>query len=195
MQSPAGSSRLLWGLLAVLAAWGVYLAIGATGVFTDAGLFDARRSLIVLACSASFLGFWSWILVRSRRNSAAPLETSLAAPLNLPSVMSTCCIAAAYALWTAAWVAWARGNPANLTFVLGWISVALFATAAVMALIGLSDPRRDRAKLWGLLTLGLLLVACVGLIIQVRHFANSQRGTSPQVQCAPARQAPMSQPR
>ena len=49
-----GSQRLLAGLLIVLAAWGIYLAIGATGIFTDVGLFDARRSAIVLACSAAF---------------------------------------------------------------------------------------------------------------------------------------------
>ena len=71
-------------------------------------------------------------------------------------------------------MAWRSGNPANLTFVLGWISVGLFGVAAILALIGLSDPRRERGKLWGLLTLVLLLAAGVGLIVQVRHYAESQ---------------------
>ena len=50
--------RIQAGIVVALAVWGIYLAVGATGVFTDVGLFDLRRSMVVLACSALFLGFW-----------------------------------------------------------------------------------------------------------------------------------------
>ena len=57
------SRRLIAGLIVALAAWGIYLAVGATGQWTDVGLFDARRSAVVLACSALFLGTWVVVLV------------------------------------------------------------------------------------------------------------------------------------
>ena len=175
-----GSQRLLAGLLIVLAAWGIYLAIGATGIFTDVGLFDARRSAIVLACSAAFLGFWLGIL---RRPSATGRSDSADAgpPRNRASLASVGVIAAAYLLWVAAWVAWSRGNPANLTFVVGWLSTAGFAIAAILALIGLSDPARERGKLWGLLTLALLLLAAGAFVAQVRHFTAARDTTPPDI--------------
>jgi hypothetical protein len=170
---PATPRRLLWGLVAALAVWGIYLAIGATGVFTDVGLLDVRRSLIVLACSAAFLGGWMWIL----RRRTAPSSGSTISLRNWPSLLSLLAALAAYGLWPASWVAWRAANPAKLTFVFGWMSLGLFGIAAVLALIGLSDPRRGRGKLLGLLTLALLLVAAVGLVVQVRHYTAS-RGTA-----------------
>jgi nitrate reductase NapE component len=168
--SPHESRRLLRWLVIVIALWGIYLAVGATGAFTDVGLFDARRSVIVLACSAMFLGLWLVFLAR-RRRPAMRLERLQP---NRPSQASLLAILVAYALWGGAWAAWFRGNPMNLTFVLGWISLALFALSTILAIIGLSDPLRERGKLWGLLTLVLFLLAGVGLILQVRHYSRTQ---------------------
>lgn len=72
MNSPSNSSRAQLTLLIVitlaLAAWGVYLAIGAYfGGFGGENLaHDFRRSIVVLACMGLFLGGW-WILVLTRK--------------------------------------------------------------------------------------------------------------------------------
>jgi hypothetical protein len=163
---------LIPGLVVVLALWGIYLAIGATGVFTDVGLFDARRSAIVLACSAAFLGLWMVFLARrGRRGSSLPSDGSQP---NLASRASLVAVLLGYALWAGAWAAWLNGNPSNLTYILGWISLALFSLSALLAIIGLSDPLRERGKLLGLATLALLLLAAIGFILQVWRYAESQ---------------------
>ncbi len=68
--SPSDSTRpiLLIVLTVALAAWGIYLAIGAYfGGFGGENLaHDFRRSLVVLACMGVFLGIW-WTLVLTRK--------------------------------------------------------------------------------------------------------------------------------
>jgi hypothetical protein len=49
-------------LVAALAAWGLYHAIGAYS-FNQ----DVRRGLVVLACMALFLAFWLMLLKLRRR--------------------------------------------------------------------------------------------------------------------------------
>ena len=72
MNSPSNSSRAQLTLLIVitlaLAAWGIYLAIGAYfGGFGGENLaHDFRRSIVVLACMGFFLGGW-WTLVLTRK--------------------------------------------------------------------------------------------------------------------------------
>jgi hypothetical protein len=175
--TPFRPHRLLWGLVLALAAWGIYLAVGATGIFTDVGLFDARRSVIVLICSAAFLCGWLWLLLLRRRSPGAPSW-----PTNRCSLASLLCAVLAYGLWAGAWMAWDAGNPDNLNGILGWTSLGAFALSAVLALIGLSDPQRKRGKLAGLVTLGLLWIAIAGLIVQVRHFTSQQTRPLPPVQ-------------
>jgi hypothetical protein len=167
----SGSRRLVAGLVLALAAWGIYLAVGATGMFTDAGLFDTRRSLIVLGCSATFLAAWLLFLVRARVAAPPGIRTSR----NVCSAASLPLAALAYAVWSAAWAAWQRGNPHHLTQIFGWTSVVLFSLAAILAMIGLSDSQRVRWKLWGLVTLLLLLVAAAGFVWQVRSYSTRSR--------------------
>ena len=67
---PAGQARrLLWLVVAAIAAWGVYLAIGAYRGPTP-GATSAVRGLIVLGCFGAFLGAWMLLLLaRGRRLS------------------------------------------------------------------------------------------------------------------------------
>ena len=147
-------------LIGALAAWGIYLAIGATGLFTDDSLFDARRSIIVLTCSAVFLG--SWLLIMWFR----PVSHSVS-KTNWASIISLCVSLAAYGLWLTAHLVWRNGDGARSTTVLGWASFICFATSAVVALIGASDPRPRRGKLLGSVTLLLLLIAAGLFAFQV----------------------------
>ncbi len=166
--STPATRRLLWGLAGALAGWGIYLAIGATGIFTDVGLFDLRRSLIVLFCSGTFVGFWAWILTHRSGSTDTELR-------NWPSLVSLLVTCAAYLCWAAAWWAYRTAPDSPWTFVWGGVSTITFGIAAIAALVGLSDPRRVQGKLLGLLTLGLLLVAAVAFIVQVRHFTAPRR--------------------
>ncbi len=156
---PRQARRILVGLTIALAAWGIYLAIGATGAFLDSRLWDPRKSLIVIACSAGFLIFWWTILrIRARRTAAVPV-----APWNWPSVLS--CLVACLGLllgWVAARPTTPTAGPVDArTAWLGLTAAASLMGAAVLALIGASDPRPQRGKLLALLTFALLLGAIV----------------------------------
>jgi hypothetical protein len=59
------SRRLIVLLAAALAAWGLYLSIGAF-LFNH----DVRRGLIVFVCMTAFLGWWLLLVrYRTKRNS------------------------------------------------------------------------------------------------------------------------------
>jgi len=60
--SPPGAERILAGIMVALVVWGIFHALGAWTLN-----HDARRPLIVLACVASFLGFWLALLAARRR--------------------------------------------------------------------------------------------------------------------------------
>jgi hypothetical protein len=155
---PASQSRrIIAGLIAALLAWGIYVAIGATGLFTDEGLFDARRSVIVLICSAAFLG--SWLVILRFRGTASSEST-----INWSSIVSFCITLVGYGFWLSAHLVWRDGEGAQWTTRFGWTSLVCLGSSAVLALIGVSDPRPRRGKLLGLVTLVLLLLA-VGLFV------------------------------
>jgi hypothetical protein len=154
---PRQARRILTGLTIALAGWGIYLAIGATGAFLDSRLWDPRKSLIVITCSSGFLIFWWTILgIRARRKTAAPL-----APWNWPSVLS--CLVASLGLLFG-WLAMRPTAPGPIdarTAWLGLIAAGTLVAAAVLALIGASNPRPQRGKLLALLTFALLLGAII----------------------------------
>ena len=72
MQPNSDSIRVQKIVLSVLTvsllAWGSFHAIGAYfGGFGGENLqHDFRRSMVVLACMAAFLGFW-WLLILTRK--------------------------------------------------------------------------------------------------------------------------------
>lgn len=169
----------LQGLLAGLTLWGLYLAIGATGLFSRGQIAtDPRRSLIVFACSAIFLGSWYYILKRRRattgedREALALTETQ---SWNHASLASAAAAVIGYLLWGTAWLMWAQPASKYLTAPLGYLSALAFGAATIMALVGLSHPRRRKGQLVGALTLILLATAVVAFVIQVQSFS-ARRG-------------------
>jgi hypothetical protein len=60
------SRGLIVWLAAALAAWGLYLAVGAF-LFNH----DVRRGLLVFGCMAAFLGWWL-LLLRGRGKRSVP---------------------------------------------------------------------------------------------------------------------------
>ncbi len=70
------SRRLIVWLFVALAAWGVYLGVGAY-LYKQ----DVRRPLIVIGCVAAFLGVWLLLLIgRNRRGPRLPGGSSAAIP-------------------------------------------------------------------------------------------------------------------
>ncbi len=61
LERETGPGRIVL-LLAALAAWGLYHAVGAF-LFNR----DVRRGLVVLACMAAFLGWWVLLLAHRKR--------------------------------------------------------------------------------------------------------------------------------
>ncbi|GAA4431701.1 hypothetical protein [Bremerella cremea] len=63
---------LLGGIIAALAVWGIYLAIGSyLGMGEGTRAYDIRRGLMVIACMGGFLLFWGALLWnRNRRTNS-----------------------------------------------------------------------------------------------------------------------------
>ena len=59
---PKDAERLIAWIMGGLVVWGLFHAVGAW-TFNH----DARRPLVVLGCTAAFLGFWLTLLAARRR--------------------------------------------------------------------------------------------------------------------------------
>ena len=62
---PPGAEKIIRWIMAGVIGWGIMHAIGAWTLN-----HDARRPMVVLACVAAFLGFWSLLLASRRRRLA-----------------------------------------------------------------------------------------------------------------------------
>jgi hypothetical protein len=59
---PPGAEKIIRWIMIGIVIWGIAHAIGAWTLN-----HDARRPLVVLACVAAFLGFWTALLAARRR--------------------------------------------------------------------------------------------------------------------------------
>jgi hypothetical protein len=154
------STRRPLVLLAVaLGLWGLYLAVGATGVFVQRSLFDPRKSAIVVACVGAFLALWGFVL-RTRRGSATD-----AAVWSRAALSGLFLVTLAVAAWLAAVALW-PARPAVVTG-LGWFSALMIGAAVIAALIALSQPARLRGKFLALLPLLLAAAAVVAFWLRM----------------------------
>lgn len=63
------TTYLLGGIIAALALWGIYLAIGSyLGLGEKTRQYDIRRGLMVIGCMGTFLLFWGLLLWNRQRN-------------------------------------------------------------------------------------------------------------------------------
>ncbi|PQO31262.1 hypothetical protein C5Y96_13030 [Blastopirellula marina] len=66
--SSKSTTYLMAGVIAALALWGIYLAIGSyLGLAEGTRGYDIRRGVIVFACMAGFLMFWGVLLWNRQR--------------------------------------------------------------------------------------------------------------------------------
>ena len=166
------TKRMTLGIMLALVAWGIYLSIGATGIFLQESLMDARKSVIVAVCVALFLGLWGMALLGSRvtanrdRSSNDGPPTTEARIWSKPGIATLACGVAGIACWAAAIVTWNSVSPAATT-ILGWLAAVLVMGAAISGIIALSDRRRSRGKWFGFLGLIGFAGALIGFVARM----------------------------
>lgn len=158
------------GILIGLIVWGIYLAIGATGIFVQQTLLDPRKSGIVLFFVGLFLALW-FVVLKGRQAKTLLNEAALredvsgdALPVkrgwSLTGVTSLVLVLTGMCLWAIAVVTWKVASPYTTT-VLGWASAILMCVSASVGMVALAARGRRRGKWLGLLGLSL----CAGAFV------------------------------
>ena len=168
------NQRIVTGLMLALVVWGVCLAIGATGYFIQSSLTDVRKSLIVAACMAGFLGLWIYVLrsVEKRNASGATdSEAASAGPTadrawSKPGITSLVMQLLAAGLWMVAVTNYGKVSPVATT-ILGWSVAGLVMGAATSGMIALSNPGRLKGKWLGFCGLIQFPVALVVFVLRM----------------------------
>lgn len=149
--------RLLFGLMAALLVWGIYLAVGSFR-------HRAAQGALVLICSITFLTSWSLAMYgRSRRLQAT--EAKHQSAMNLASIFGFgCALIAASAYWFAIRTFDPQAMSASVSF--GWAALATVATGTVASMVGLSNPRPKGGKLAGLAALLFFVAIFLTFIVR-----------------------------
>lgn len=183
MSAVTSNKQITTGIVLSLALWGVYLAVGATGYFTDKSLMNPVKSLIVLAFVAMFLGLWAFVIratkhqtgqSHARLSESAKLtgESNAADPIqsipskrawNTPALGSVGAVAVGFVFWGIALATW-KSVSLEATTVLGWLAALSIVSACSLGMIALSDRKCLRGKWFGLLGLLGTIVAVIGFL-------------------------------
>ena len=155
--------RPLFFIIGALALWGIYLAAGATNLFTpNAAAFDLRKFFIVGACSAGYLAFWWGNMRLANRRQKKP---NTGPSTSISGVLALVLSIVAYALW-----AWAHQVSDELAMRIGLVVAALFGCSVVAAMIGISDRAPKSAKWTGTVAFVLFLLAIVLFVVQIQMY-------------------------
>ena len=160
------------GIMLALAAWGIYLAIGATGMFIQEDMMDARKSGIVISCVALFLGLWSIVLFSKRKPADQSSLSTVEAPVRSRPALSKAGMTTLGLLVTGvvAWlIAVAMWNQKALTATttLGWLAALCFTGSATAGIIALSAKTAARGKWFGLLGLIGFATAFIAFVVRM----------------------------
>jgi len=158
---PTSRRPICWLMLTVL-TWGVYLAFGVSRFARD--ISDSMwKGTIVCGCVVAFLGPWAVVLLVQRGPSvrSRDMESSETGPDAQRSRWSATCVASLVlaALAGACLVGYqidALGSRSSVAWSLAWTTLL---PALILAVIGLSDPRRRRGKWMAMVA----MMAIVGL--------------------------------
>lgn len=181
------------GIMSALVLWGIWLAVGATGMFIQEDMMDTRKSAIVVAFVALFLGLWAIVLFGSKSkwkrgdaagdpavvgeatsgtatsSSTATQASSSSSGATLPwsrsGLTTVGLLLAGVILWGSAILSW-QSSQLSLTTVLGWLAALCVTGSSTAGIIALSGKRRQRGKLLGFL--GLLGFAAAFVLFLMR---------------------------
>lgn len=168
------SWRMISGIMLALVAWGIYLAVGATGMFVQESMMDVRKSVVVVVCVAIFLGLWSVVLFGRKKpgvagqpptssdelgTEAQPAETEVASgrnagrlPLSRAGIAALLWVVFGVIFWVIAIATWQQVST-DVTTIFGWFAAFCVMASATSGMIALSDPTRRPGKWLGLLGL------------------------------------------
>ncbi len=153
-------------IMLALVAWGIYLAVGATGIFVQRSLFDLRKSFIVVTCMAGFLILWGIVLLCGRRPSSD--DSRIPARIwSRAGIASLAFSVIGFATWGSSIAAWKK-LPASAVTMIGWSAALLIMGSVIAALVSLSDPQPRRGKLLSFFSLLLFVAATVGFFVRMK---------------------------
>jgi len=150
-------------IMAGLVIWGLYVAVGVTGLGVQSSLFDPRKSLIVVVAVGLFLGLWGLALLAAKKRSAPAAHASR---WSKPGITSLGLVLLGFVVWQVAIAAWQQATTRTVT-ILGWLAALSMLASLVAALIGLSDPQSRRGKLLGLITMAFVGLAITGFFARM----------------------------
>ena len=151
-----------------LVAWGIYLGIGATGMFVQDSMLDPRKSIIVVVCVVMFLGLWGLVLFGAGNKSAG--QTSSASPTRRPvskaGLGTAACLLIGAGFWGASVVSW-NAQALSATTILGWLAALSFMGAATFGMIALSSKTAAKGKWLGFAGLVGFLVSLIVFVARM----------------------------
>ena len=168
------NKRITAAIMLALVIWGIYLAVGSTGYFTDASLMDSRKSVIVATCMTSFLAMWVFVLraVEKRKSNlqgpskAGITEPALGRAWSRAGLVTLGIGGLGLLLWGIAVTTF--GNVGLVvTTVMGWLAAVSMVGAATSGMIALSNPRAARGKWLGFMGLLLCAMSFIGFVVRM----------------------------
>lgn len=171
------SKRMTTIIMRALMVWGAVLAVGSTGYFINASLFDPRKFFVVAVCVTSFLVFWVLILraVEKRKAMlATPTEEPAATdnhsapqlPWSRAGVLTPMLGSASLLVWGVAIGSFGSVSTA-LTTILGWLAAAMVVVTASSGIVALSNPQKLRGKWIGLVGLAFAAGAVLAFVVRM----------------------------
>jgi hypothetical protein len=167
------TKRMTVVIMLALVLWGVYLAIGATGVFVQSTMTDGRKSLIVLVCMGLFLGLWA-IVIRRQQSQAKSGSASSEAPAageprsswSRSGIATVVCAVLGAALWCLAIATWTTIG-LGATTMIGWLAAFCMLASATSGMIALSDRQGRRGKWLGFVGLLCFASSLIGFVARM----------------------------
>lgn len=162
------AKRFVFGVMMALTVWGIYLAVGATGMFIQDSMVDGRKSLIVVVFVALFLGLWAIVLygLKSKSQAGETLSQSSGAPWSRSGLTTAGTLLLGSGFWLASAFSFSV-EYLTATTVLGWLAALSFTVSASFGMVALSSKQRLKGKWLGALGLLGFLVAFVVFVARM----------------------------
>ena len=151
---PDTITRIIMGALVI---WGALLALGAWRLDGD-----YRKPWIVLGCTFGFLALWWFVLnrfaVRRHREALEGEATWSTSALISFGLVPIIALGLLWDFWLGSWTELAAR-------ALRFGMLALIMVATIAATVSLSDPRKLRGKMLGLVALVFCLLAAMAAMV------------------------------